>query len=67
MNRDDLVDVLPHYAVMLIAVFVGLGVLEAVLGPVSFWIEIAVITFIVFSYQPIVVQLGLAPDAWTRR
>lgn len=64
MRGPSLVDVIPHYAVMLLAVFLAVGVAEYVAGDLSLWVELAIISAVVFTYRPAVRALGLAPEGW---
>ncbi|GAB3419953.1 hypothetical protein GCM10027435_22010 [Haloparvum alkalitolerans] len=64
VRGPSLVDVIPHYAVMLLAVFLAVGAAEYVAGDLSLWVELAIITAVVFTYRPVARLLGLAPDGW---
>ncbi|MDZ7702610.1 MAG: hypothetical protein U5J98_11440 [Halobacteriales archaeon] len=64
MDRDTLLALAPHYAVMLVLVFGVLGVWRAVIGPIGLLGEFAVIALIVFGYRPVVLRLGVAPEPW---
>lgn len=64
MNRDTLLALAPHYAVMLVLVFVALGVWRSIVGDIGLLEEFAVIAVIVFSYRPVVKRLGVAPEPW---
>lgn len=64
MDTQDILDVIPHYLAMFLLVFVVLSLIEAVVGSLSFWMELPVVVAIVFLYRPAVVRLGVAPDAW---
>jgi len=64
VDKQKLLDALPHYLAMLIIVFGTLFLIEAVYAELSFWIELAIIFVIVFAYRPIVVRLGVAPPHW---
>lgn len=64
MDRDTLLALAPHYAVMLVLVFVVLGVWRSIVGDIGLLEEFAVIAVIVFSYRPVVKRLGLAPEPW---
>jgi hypothetical protein len=66
VNTDRLVEVLPHYAAMLILVFLILAVLRTVVGELSFWIELVVVLIIAIGYQTLVQRLGVAPSSWRR-
>lgn len=67
MNTDRLIEVAPHYVAMIILVYLVLAAVEAVVGNLSFWIELVLIAAIVFAYRPIVMRLGIGPSAWERR
>lgn len=67
MDTSRLLELLAHYLVMLILVFGALALLRSVVGPLSFWLELVVVIVIAFAYRPLVLRLGIAPDAWTDR
>lgn len=64
MDTNQLKEVVPHYFAMLILVFLVLAIVRAVVGDVGFWIELVIISIVVFSYRPIVFRLGIAPSGW---
>ena len=64
MDRADLMDVAPHYGVLIVLMFATLLIMQSVFGDLSFWIELAVLFVIAFAYRPVVVRLGVAPEAW---
>jgi hypothetical protein len=64
MNRDTLLALAPHYAVMLVLVFVALAVWRSIVGEIGLLEEFAAIAVIVFSYRPVVKRLGVAPEPW---
>ena len=64
MVRRELLELAAHYVVMLTIVFVVLGVVRGVYGDLSFWIDVVIIGVIVFSYRPLVLRLGVAPEMW---
>lgn len=64
MDRDRLIELVPHYVAMLVLAYLTLAVVRAAVGDLGFWVELAVITVIVFAYRPAVVRLGFGPDAW---
>lgn len=55
---------LPHYAVMLLLVFLILGVIRGIVGELDFLVELVIIVVIVFAYRPAVKALGYAPPVW---
>lgn len=64
MDRDTLLALAPHYAVMLLLVFLVLGIWRAYVGELSLIGEFVIIVVIVFGYRPVVKRLGLAPEPW---
>lgn len=65
MERDQLIELVPHYLAMLALVFGVLFVIRSVVGNIGFWPELAVVIVVVFLYRPIVSMLGVAPEMWT--
>jgi len=61
-----IVDVLPHYLVMLALVFLALEIVENQLGIDNIIVFFAVVMVIVFAYRPVVLRLGVAPESWKR-
>lgn len=66
MDTDRLVEVAPHYAVMLILALLVPVVVRNVIGRPDFWIELVLIFVVVFAYRPVVMRLGIGPEAWER-
>jgi hypothetical protein len=64
MDTDRLMELAPHYIAMFVSVFVVLTLLQAVVGEVGFWIEMAIVVVVVFVYRPVVLKLGIAPSGW---
>lgn len=64
MDRDTLLALAPHYAVMLLIVFVVLGVWRQTFGELDLLGEFIIIAAIVFGYRPVVKRLGVAPEPW---
>lgn len=64
MDRDTLLALAPHYAVMLVIVFLVLGIWRSFVGDIGLVGEFAIIAVIVFSYRPAVKRLGVAPEPW---
>ena len=67
MDRKSLVQILPHYVAMVILALLALAVLEAVIGDVGFWLELAAIAVVIALYRPVILRLGLAPPPWQNR
>ena len=66
MDTDQLAELVPHYIAMLIVVFGVIAVLQAVVGGLSFWIELVIVIVIVFAYRAAVLWLGVGPSRWER-
>ena len=64
MDRSTLLALAPHYAAMLLLVFLVLNAWRALIGPLGLVGEFVVIVLIVFSYRPVVKRLGVAPEPW---
>ncbi|MEF8883714.1 MAG: hypothetical protein V5A44_01125 [Haloarculaceae archaeon] len=64
MDREQLIELVPHYVAMLVLVFLVLRTVSAVAGETGFWIELAIIVVVVFAYRPLVLRLGVGPGAW---
>ena len=64
--KDRIIELAPHYAVMLVLIFVTLTVLRGLFGEQSFWIELLILLAVVFAYPPVVRRLGYAPSSWQR-
>lgn len=64
MDRDQLLELVPHYIAMLILVFAVLAVVRELLGDIGFWAELVVVAIVVFGYRPLVRQLDMEPSAW---
>ncbi|WP_137285561.1 hypothetical protein [Halorussus salinisoli] len=67
MDRDRLIELAAHYVAMLLMWLVVITGLRALVGELSFWIELAVIVVVVLAYRLIVQQLGIAPRAWKKQ
>lgn len=64
MDPRHLLELVPHYLLMFALSFTVLGAVRQVVGDLGFWIEFGIIGVVVFSYRPVVVRLGYAPDRW---
>ncbi|MFB6281919.1 MAG: hypothetical protein ABEH40_07870 [Haloferacaceae archaeon] len=64
MDLSHLFELVPHYALMFAVSFLVLGIVRQAVGSLGFWVEFAIIGVVVFSYRPVVVRLGYAPDRW---
>jgi fatty-acid desaturase len=64
MDTDRLKQLAPHYAVMFLLVMLVLTVVQSFVGEIELWLRFAIVIVIVFSYRPVSLRLGFAPDAW---
>ncbi|MEF8840010.1 MAG: hypothetical protein V5A62_00085 [Haloarculaceae archaeon] len=67
MDTDRIIEVAPHYIVMLVLVYLALAIVGSVVGGLGFWAEIAIIAVVVFAYRPVVMRLGIGPSAWEQQ
>jgi hypothetical protein len=65
MDRDRVIELAPHYAVILLLAVLVPAALRATVGDIGFWVELAITVAIVVAYRPVVVRLGVAPSGWT--
>lgn len=66
MDREMLLELVPHYLAMMFLVFVVLGGLRSTVGELDLWLEFLVVVAVVVAYRPVVLRLGWAPSAWER-
>lgn len=66
MDKDQLLELVPHYVALVLLLLVVLAVVRAVVGDVGFWIELVIAFVVAVAYRPIVQYLGYAPGAWER-
>jgi hypothetical protein len=64
MDKDQLMEVAPHYIAMFLLVSIVLWIVREVVGEIGFWPELAIIIVVVVAYRPIVVRLGIGPSGW---
>jgi hypothetical protein len=64
MDRDQLLELVPHYLAMVVLVCLVLGAVRTLAGALSFWVELAIVFPVVFAYRPIVLGLGVGPSSW---
>lgn len=65
VDRGRVVESIPHYIAMLVAIFLALGIVRETVGELDFWIEFLLVLVIAFAYPPLVRRLGVAPSAWS--
>ncbi|WP_436910969.1 hypothetical protein [Halosimplex marinum] len=66
MDRGQILELVAHYLVIVAIVTVVLGVVQAAVGDLGFWIELGVVVVIVALYRPVVKAIGMEPSAWNR-
>jgi len=66
VDREDLLQLVPHYAVMIVLVLVVMSAVRAVLGDQHVLVEFGIILVLVFGYRPVVMRLDAVPtpDIW---
>ena len=64
MDKNTLIELVPHYVGMLILVFGILGIVQLSIGQVGFLIEFAIVVTVAVAYRPLVLRLGIAPSTW---
>lgn len=64
VDVDRLVELVPHYAAMILLLFVVLAIVRAVAGDLGFWIELGIVLVVAVAYPAAVRRLGVAPTAW---
>ena len=66
LNKETVLELLPHYAAMLVVMFIVLAVVRSFLGEIRFLVEIVIIVVVVTLYRMAVVYLDIAPSSWER-
>lgn len=64
--RSRLIELLPHYLLMIAVIFGVLLVIQELYGDLGFWASFAVAIGIAAVYPFVVRRLGVAPGAWER-
>ena len=64
MDKDQLLELVPHYLAMFLLVSLVLRIVGAVVGEIGFWPEMAIILVVLVVYRPIVMRLGIGPSGW---
>jgi hypothetical protein len=67
VDTERVLDVLPHYIVLLLSVFLVLAVVREFLGDLGFAIELLIVLAVTVAYPPLVRRLGVAPESWAKR
>lgn len=64
MDKEVLLELVPHYVAMVVLVLLVLTLVRLLVGDLGFWVELAIIIVLVFAYRPAVQALGVAPEIW---
>jgi hypothetical protein len=64
MDKDTLLELLPHYVALFVLIFAVLAAVEFLVDGEGLWIRLVVAAVIAFAYRPFVVRLGVAPTMW---
>lgn len=64
MDRDTLLELLPHYVALFVLIFAVLATIGALVDDVDFLIRLVAAAATAFVYRPLVVRLGVAPSIW---
>jgi hypothetical protein len=66
-NTERVLDVLPHYLVLLILVFVLLAAVRELFGDPGFAVELLLVLAVTIAYPPVVRRMGVAPESWAKQ
>lgn len=61
---SQLLEVVVHYLLMLILIFLVLGGIRQTVGDLGFWVELVIVLVVAILYRPLVLRLGVAPASW---
>lgn len=64
MEREQLIEVIPHFLALVILLFLVLFLVRTLVGEVGFWVELLIAFGIAVVYRPLVKRLGVAPEIW---
>ncbi len=64
MERDETLELLAHYAVLILIVLVALAVVDVVAPDLGTWARLAVAVLLGILYAPVTRLLGVAPARW---
>jgi hypothetical protein len=65
-SREDILELLAHYALMIVIMFAVLAAIEAFYGDLDFLVSLGVAVIVALAYSIGVRRLGVAPAAWQR-
>lgn len=65
-DRDELIELLPHYVVMILLVFILVGLIRSFTGQLHLLVEFAIVFGIVVLYRQFVVRFDVVstPAIW---
>jgi len=66
MDRDQLLELVPHYVVLVVLLLLALTAVRVLVGDVGLWVELLIAFVVAVAYRPLVARLGYAPGAWER-
>lgn len=68
VDRDEVLELLPHYAALVVIVLVVMGTLRTVVGSQNPLIEFSLVVILVFGYRPLVARIDAIPTPaiWER-
>jgi hypothetical protein len=61
VDREDLLELVPHYVAMIVLVLVVMSIVRAVIGDQHVLVEFGIILVLVFGYRPVVMRLDFVP------
>jgi hypothetical protein len=64
VDKEKILELLPHYVAILVIMFLVLSVVRSALGEMRFLVELVIIVVVVSLYRVAVSYLGVAPSSW---
>ena len=64
MDRDQLLELAPHYVALVVLIFSVLAAVQFLTDGVALWLELVITAATAIVYRPVVVWLGIAPSMW---
>jgi hypothetical protein len=64
MDRDTVLQLAPHYVAMFALVLIVIGIIGQFVDDIGLLLRLVIVFVVVFSYRPLVLRLGVAPDVW---
>ncbi|SDJ40530.1 hypothetical protein SAMN05216226_10352 [Halovenus aranensis] len=68
VDRDEILELLPHYAALVVIVLVAMATFRTVVGSQNPLIEFSLVVILVFGYRPLVARVDAipTPTIWER-